>query len=155
MLKTKTDRYKEHWCVLNGNELYCYRKKEDAENLKMNDASSPSKHRVMHSLIGTFIKEMPPEPSQSEGCDLYPVKIVLPPNKSRLLYFKSEKLQLMWLESLRKLVGYANMFDYYNFEDNLGKGQFGLVKLASHKKTGQKTAIKTVNKKDMKPIEIY
>lgn len=47
------------------------------------------------------------------------------------------------------------MFDYYNFEDNLGKGQFGLVKLASHKKTGQKTAIKTVNKKDMKPIEIY
>jgi hypothetical protein len=29
----------------------------------MNDASSPSKHRVMHSLIGTFIKEMPPEPS--------------------------------------------------------------------------------------------
>jgi hypothetical protein len=31
--------------------------------LKMNDASSPSKHRVMHSLIGTFIKEMPPEPS--------------------------------------------------------------------------------------------
>lgn len=63
MLKTKTDRYKEHWCVLNGNELYCYRKKEDAEILKMNDASSPSKHRVMHSLIGTFIKDMPPEPS--------------------------------------------------------------------------------------------
>ena len=30
LLKTKTDRYKEHWCVLNGNELYCYRKKEDA-----------------------------------------------------------------------------------------------------------------------------
>lgn len=24
-LKTKTDRYKEHWSVLAGNELYCYR----------------------------------------------------------------------------------------------------------------------------------
>lgn len=24
-LKTKTDRYKEHWAVLAGNELYCYR----------------------------------------------------------------------------------------------------------------------------------
>jgi hypothetical protein len=46
----------------------------------------------MHSLIGTFIKEMPAEASQSEACDLYPVKIVLPPNKSRLLYFKSEAL---------------------------------------------------------------
>ncbi len=42
----------------------------------------------MHSLIGTFIKEMPPESSVSEGCILYPIKIILPPNKSRLLYFK-------------------------------------------------------------------
>lgn len=24
-LKTKTDRFKEHWAVLNGNEIYCYR----------------------------------------------------------------------------------------------------------------------------------
>ena len=24
-LKTKTDRYKEHWAVLTGYELYCYR----------------------------------------------------------------------------------------------------------------------------------
>jgi serine/threonine protein kinase len=56
---------------------------------------------------------------------------------------------------LKKIVGYSNLFDYYNFEDNLGKGQFGLVKLATHKKTGKKVAIKTVHKKDMKPIEIY
>jgi hypothetical protein len=82
LLKTKTDRYKQHWCVLAGNELYCYRQEEDFK------AGEP--HRVMHSLIGTFIKEMPPEESQSEGCSLYPVKIVLPPNKSRLLYFKKE-----------------------------------------------------------------
>jgi serine/threonine protein kinase len=53
------------------------------------------------------------------------------------------------------VVGYSNLFDFYNFEDNLGKGQFGLVKLATHKKTGKKVAIKTVHKKDMKPIEIY
>ena len=30
-----------------------------------------------------------------------------------------------------------------------------MVKLATHKKTGKKVAIKTVHKKDMKPIEIY
>ena len=83
LLKTKTDRYKQHWCVLAGNELYCYRQKEDFANQEP--------HRVMHSLVGTFIKELPPEESQSENCLLYPVKIVLPPNKSRLLYFKEEK----------------------------------------------------------------
>jgi hypothetical protein len=48
-LKTKTDRYKEHWAVLVGKELYCYRQKGDLE------------HRVMHSLIGTFYKEAPNE----------------------------------------------------------------------------------------------
>jgi len=64
-------------------------------------------------------------------------------------------LQQKWIDNLKKIVGYSNLFDFYNFEDNLGKGQFGLVKLASHKQTGQKVAIKTVHKKDMKPIEIY
>jgi hypothetical protein len=76
-LKTKTDRYKEHWAIITGNDLYCYRQKNDKD------------HRVMHSLIGTFIKEIESEVSQSENCTLYPVKIVLPPNKSRILYFKS------------------------------------------------------------------
>ena len=52
-------------------------------------------------------------------------------------------------------MGYANLFDFYKFEGNLGKGQFGLVKLAKHTKTGQKMAIKMIHKKDMKPIEIY
>lgn len=109
----------------------------------------------MHSMIGTFIKDMPSEFSQSEDSELHPVKIVLPPNKSRILYFKEKSAQLEWLERLKKIVGYSNLFDFYNFEDNLGKGQFGLVKLASHKRTGKKVAIKTVHKKDMKPIEIY
>lgn len=29
-LKTKTERFKKHWAVLTGNELYCYRSKEDS-----------------------------------------------------------------------------------------------------------------------------
>ena len=37
---------------------------------------------------------------------------------------------------LKNIVGYSNLFDFYNFEDTLGKGQFGLVKLAVHKKDG-------------------
>lgn len=98
---------------------------------------------------------MPIESSKSEGCDLYPVKIVLPPNKSRILYFKDKNEQIEWHERLKNVVGYANLFDFYTFEADLGKGQFGLVKLAIHIKTGKKVAIKTVHKKDMKPIEIF
>jgi hypothetical protein len=50
-LKTKSDRFKKHWGVIMGNELYCYRNKNDTA------------HRVMHCLVGTFIKELPEEMS--------------------------------------------------------------------------------------------
>lgn len=109
-LKTKTDRYKDHWAVLAGNELYCYRQKGDTE------------HRVMHSLIGTFIKDLPKEWSNSENSDLYPVKIVLPPSKSRIMYFKSLDNSVEWLERLKKISGYSNLFDFYSFDGDLGKG---------------------------------
>ena len=76
-LKTKTDRFKEHYAVLSGNEIFCYRDQED------------NKFRVMHSLTGTFIKEIPAEKDPDTEKLFYPVKIVLPPNKSRILYFDS------------------------------------------------------------------
>jgi len=75
MLKTKSDKFKGHWAMIMGNELYCYRDKDDTV------------HRVMHCLVGTFIKELPEE--NSGGDTLWPVKIVIPPNKSRVLYFKT------------------------------------------------------------------
>jgi len=37
----------------------------------------------------------------------------------------------------------------------LGQGQFGQVKMATHKKTGQNVAIKIMAKKDIKSIEMY
>ena len=49
----------------------------------------------------------------------------------------------------------ANIFDFYTFEKTLGKGQFGLVKLGVHKRTGQKVAIKQVKKKNMSHIEVF
>lgn len=42
-LKTRTDRFKEHWAVVVGKDLLCFRKQGDTE------------HRVMHCLAGTFI----------------------------------------------------------------------------------------------------
>jgi len=79
-LKTKTDRFKEHWAVLNGNEIYCYRNAQD------------TKSRVMHCLAGTFAKDIPEEVCPDTQRKLYPVKIVLPPNKSRILYFDSHQV---------------------------------------------------------------
>ena len=54
-----------------------------------------------------------------------------------------------WLTAIKKVIGYANMFDYYQINNTLGKGKFGLVKSAIHKKTGKTVAVKVMSKKEM------
>jgi hypothetical protein len=105
--------------------LYCYRSRRD------------SAYRVMHCLVGTFIKEMDQEPCPTSNKTFYPIKIMLPPNKSRIFYFESSLIQKKWMSQIKEAIGYTNLFDFYDMKTNLGKGQFGLVKLATHKKTGQ------------------
>ena len=107
----------------------------------------------MHCLVGTFIKELPEETFQE--ITLWGIKIILPPNKSRILYFARQEEQISWANVIKEAVGYANIFDFYNTDKTLGQGQFGQVKLAIHKKTDKKVAIKIIKKKDMKSIEVY
>ena len=45
-LKTKTESYKKHFMILQGNELRFFRKQGDAE------------HKVMHCLAGTYLKDI-------------------------------------------------------------------------------------------------
>jgi len=109
----------------------------------------------MHCLAGTFITVSPSEVNPDTGLHLYPVKIVLPPNKSRILYFSTVDKQLSWTQSIKKIVGEHNVNDFYDLSSNLGKGQFGVVKLARHKKSKNQVAIKTITKANMKPIEVF
>ena len=37
---------------------------------------------------------------------------------------------------LLKAMGFANLYDFYELGKTLGKGQFGMVKLAQHKISG-------------------
>ncbi len=107
----------------------------------------------MHCLAGTFLQTIPNETAPN-GEKMYPLKIVLPPNLSRILYFDNQQQQQEWSAKLVKVMEYKNIFDFYNFKDSLGKGNFGVVNLAVHKKTGKHVAIKLVKKANMKPIEI-
>lgn len=61
----------------------------------------------------------------------------------------------MWVKALQSVLCYSNVFDFYTFEKTLGKGQFGLVKMATQIKSGMKVAIKQVKKKNMTHIEVF
>ena len=53
------------------------------------------------------------------------------------------------MNAIKNVIGYSNMFDYYEIKETLGKGKFGLVKSAIHKKTGKQVAVKIMSKKEM------
>ena len=58
------------------------------------------------------------------------------------------------MQAFKKVIGYSNLFDFYEIKETLGKGKFGLVKSAIHKKTGKTVAVKIMDKKEMDLIDM-
>lgn len=102
----------------------------------------------MHSLVGTFYKDEPEE-KVDDNTVLYPFKLIFPPNKARVYYLTTPAEKQRWIEAIKKATGYSNLFDFYDMKETLGKGKFGLVKQANHKKTGKGVAVKIMSKKEM------
>ena len=53
------------------------------------------------------------------------------------------------MEAIKRAIGYANVYDFYDVRENLGQGKYGVVKRGIHKKTEKEVAIKIVKKKEL------
>jgi PH domain/Protein kinase domain len=141
MLRKATEtKLKKYWYCLLGKELYVYKNKNE------------EKHKGMHNLIGVFLQDEPEE--MFENQKLFPFKLIFPPNKSRTYYLSSLEEKDKWMRAIKKVIGYSNLFDFYDIKETLGKGKFGLVKSAVHKKTGKHVAVKVMSKKEMSVSDI-
>lgn len=109
--KANETKLKSYWYCLLGKELYVYKTKND------------ERHKGMHNLIGVFIKDEPEE--TVEGKTLYPFKLIFPPTKARIYYLKSAEERDKWTEAIKSVIGYSNLFDYYEITGILGQGKFG------------------------------
>ena len=103
-------------------------------------------HKGMHNLNGLFLQKE--KTVEYEGVKYYSFSVVYP-SKTRLYFCKNEKEYKEWVEKLKIATGYTNLLEIYDVKHKLGKGKFGLVKLGIDKKTGQKVAIKIMNKNSM------
>ena len=126
---------KKYWFVLLGKELYSYKNQSDL------------KHKEMKSLAGVFLKEEL-EQFSDNGMVLHPFMLIFP-NKRRIYYLSSREEKEKWIEAIKRSTGYASLHDYYELGENLGKGKYGLVKAATHLKTGQECAVKIIKKKEL------
>lgn len=104
MIRKATEtKLKRYWYCLLGKELYVYKNKKE------------EKHKSMHSLVGVFIKDEVEEQLDSTTV-LYPFKLVFPGNKARSYYLTSKEDKEKWVSVIKNVIGYANMFDYYDIK---------------------------------------
>ena len=134
--KATETKLKKYWYCLLGKELYVYKSQKE------------EKHKGMHNLVGVFMKDDLEEYLDSTTV-LYPFTLIFPGNKPRTYYLLNKDDKEKWMDAIKKAIGYSNLFDYYEVKETLGKGKFGLVKAAVHKKTGKKVAVKVMSKKEM------
>lgn len=131
----KSNEIKSYWYVLMGQELYSYK------------TQGESKHLDMRSLSGVYIKDEIEE--LDDNGDTLHLFMLIFPNKRRIYYFKCKKDKMKWMDAIKASIRYCCMTDYYTLGDYLGKGKYGVVRMATHKRTHQKVAIKLIKKKEL------
>lgn len=83
------------------------------------------------------------------GDDIYYPFVLIFPNKKRIYFCRNIKDKLMWINSIKKSVGFCNIDDYYEICEIIGRGKYGVVRKGVHKRTKQEVAVKIVQKKDV------
>ena len=138
----KEGQYRKYWYVLLGKELYSYKNRGE------------QKHKDMQSLAGVFIKSEIEEMMEDKTV-MYPFMLIFP-NKRRIYYLETKESRDKWVEKIKQAIGYANLHDYYDLKESLGKGKYGLVKRGIHIKSQREVAVKIVKKKQLslKDIEL-
>lgn len=139
--KAPEGKLKRYWFCLLGKELYCYRKQDE------------DKHKGMHSLIGVYVLEEEEEKLEN-GVTLYPFKLIFPNNKARTYYLLNVQERNQWVKVIKEAIGFRDIEEFYEIGEDVGKGKFGQVKKAVHKKTNNLVAIKVIKKKEMKQKEL-
>ena len=123
------------------------------EDIYYYDDKEKTKFLGMHHLIGCIIKE----PSINDFLEIDNIKFysfsITFNNKSKIRKYYSPNFQIVnqFTQNLKKGIGYIHFNDYYEIENKIiGKGKFGVVNLGIDKKTGNKVAIKIINKSSLK-----
>lgn len=101
----------------------------------------------MQNLVGVHIKNEADE-IIDEKTVLHPFMLIFP-NKRRVYYLRTQAEKERWMNAIKKAIGYANVYDFYEFKESLGQGKYGIVKRGIHIKSQKEVAIKILKKKDL------
>lgn len=136
-------KLKGYWYKLRNRDLYYYKKETD------------EKYKGMYTLTNVFLREEQPEPYDDENY-VYSFTLIFV-SKERRFYCLKKADYDTWVTKIKSAIGYYSISTYYDIGESIGKGKFGRVKLAIHKKTNKKVAVKILKKKkmDAEDFELY
>lgn len=106
------------------------------------------------NLCGCFIKDLGNESKIFEKEKYYGFAINISKDKNKIFYCNKLDAKNVWVSNIKKAIGYEQFADFYDVNQTLGEGLFGIVKKAIHKKTNQVVAVKIINKDKLRSGEI-
>ncbi len=131
--KEKIDR--NYWVVLIEQDIHYYTDETKGKFVKM------------HNISGSFIRAN--GELTIKGDKFYSFSVISA-SKIRTFLTKDREYAKEWVKKLKEGMGYKNFFEFYEMLDNIGEGQFGLVKLGMEVATKRKVAIKIITKSKLK-----
>jgi len=109
-IKRKT--VKKYWYCTDKKEIYCIL---PSKSIKIGyEKKDGAAHKSMRSLTGCFIRE--DEPEKIEEQQYFPFTLVFSQIKSKKYYAANKEDFKMWVSAIKKIVGYANLLDYYELK---------------------------------------
>ena len=131
---TKNGNMKRIYLVLINKDIYYYK------------SNTKKDYEGMHNLTGCFVEKINYK-INSEGKEYFAFEIYMK-NKSRKSIFLTNFKYICddFLKNIKKAIGYKIFSDYYELQKVIGEGAYGIVYLGINKKTGEKVAIKTIDK---------
>ena len=136
---TKTRKIQRLWFKLYQHELFYFKRK--------NDPVFQGKHYI------TGVNIIENEFILINNILLYSFTIVFP-KQQRQYYLNDLNEYKNWLHELRKASDEFPLSTKYELGPVIAQGKHGLLRIGRHKENGKKTAIKIINKKEMKKEDI-
>jgi hypothetical protein len=138
LLDSTTKKMKKYRMVLIGKGIIIY------------DSNKKDEHEYFHNLSGCFIKLSDREKVVDKEKYKY-FSIILSKSLVKDFFTLNQDSCDTWIHVLKQTIGYQQFTDIYEITEDVGQGKFGTVKLGIHKTTGQKVAVKIINKETLEP----
>jgi len=131
---------KKFLLVLNDNELFYFK-----------DDNGKNEFKQMYNLSGCFVEKN--GIALVNNVKYYCFSIYFS-GKYRNFYTLSKEATEIWVEKIKASLGNRDINEFYDIQEQIGKGSFGSIKLAINKRTKEKVAVKVVQKKTAISVEL-